>query len=48
LKARVGFRQAVEASPAAAEFLLSIDFEEGDRHRMLALAEAIRGWDFDG
>jgi len=46
--ARLMRAQKGELSSAAAEFLLSIDFEEGDRHRMLALAEAIRGWDFDG
>jgi len=37
--ARLMQAQRDELSSEAAEFLLSIDFEEGDRQRMLQLAE---------
>jgi len=37
--ARLMQAQKNELSPQAAEFLLSIDFEEGDRQRMMQLAD---------
>jgi len=41
--ARLMRAQKDELSSAAAEFLLSIDFEESDRQRMLELAERSEG-----